>query len=290
MIRRCRAFQISEALGQRCSQRGSDPPVLSAAVVNIRQQAPRERWPTQSRANGPIFTMVISVSRSSAKNAWTNNAAIVESEGMPRSGGDGLAQLRAGSANDPKSCSRAKTVPQEMLAVALESRRSTASKGRTYLQVTNWLSRYRVCNVVLNRSLRIGVACTLPELLGSTSAFGSRPRSTKDIVDTGCFLQAVSRTSPPRSQRRIVQLKAQGLFNRVRCHREASRKLPAGTRWSHFLMPATKQKLTSIPRLSRGSGDVESRRCSSSSQARKKTLEPRQSRQKFKAKGSKVND
>ncbi|TWB90723.1 putative surface protein with fasciclin (FAS1) repeats [Synechococcus sp. Ace-Pa] len=139
--------------------------------------------------------------------------------------------------------------------------------------------------LVLNRSLRIGVAALSLSCLASTSAFaGSPPMPTKDIVDTAVSAGSFKTLTTALTAAGLVDtLKGEGPFTVFAPTDEAFAKLPAGTVES-LLMPANKQKLTSILTYHVVAGDVKAADVVKLSSA--KTLNGQSV--KIKAKGSKV--
>jgi len=101
--------------------------------------------------------------------------------------------------------------------------------------------------LVLNRSLRAGVAGLSLSLLASTTAFaGSSPLPTKDIVDTAVAAGSFKTLTTALNAAGLVEtLKGKGPFTVFAPTDEAFAKLPAGTVES-LLKPENKQKLTSI--------------------------------------------
>lgn len=101
--------------------------------------------------------------------------------------------------------------------------------------------------LVLNRSLRAGVAGLSLSLLASTTAFaGSSPVPTKDIVDTAVAAGSFKTLTTALNAAGLVEtLKGKGPFTVFAPTDEAFAKLPAGTVES-LLKPENKQKLTSI--------------------------------------------
>jgi uncharacterized surface protein with fasciclin (FAS1) repeats len=101
--------------------------------------------------------------------------------------------------------------------------------------------------LVLNRSLRAGVAALSLSLLASTSAlaWGSKA-PTKDIVDTAVSAGSFKTLTTALAAAGLVEtLKGKGPFTVFAPTDEAFAKLPAGTVES-LLKPANKQKLTAI--------------------------------------------
>jgi len=101
--------------------------------------------------------------------------------------------------------------------------------------------------LVLNRSLRAGVAALSLSLIASTSAlaWGSKA-PTKDIVDTAVSAGSFKTLTTALAAAGLVEtLKGKGPFTVFAPTDEAFAKLPAGTLES-LLKPANKQKLTGI--------------------------------------------
>ena len=101
--------------------------------------------------------------------------------------------------------------------------------------------------LVLNRSLRTGVAALSLSLFASTSAFawGSKMPS-KDIVETAVSAGSFKTLTTALAAAGLVEtLKGKGPFTVFAPTDEAFAKLPAGTVES-LLKPANKQKLTAI--------------------------------------------
>lgn len=101
--------------------------------------------------------------------------------------------------------------------------------------------------LVLNRSLRTGVAALSLSLIASTSAlaWGSKT-PTKDIVDTAVSAGSFKTLTTALAAAGLVEtLKGKGPFTVFAPTDEAFAKLPAGTVES-LLKPANKQKLTAI--------------------------------------------
>ena len=101
--------------------------------------------------------------------------------------------------------------------------------------------------LVLNRSLRAGVAALSLSLIASTSAlaWGSKA-PTKDIVDTAVSAGSFKTLTTALAAAGLVEtLKGKGPFTVFAPTDEAFAKLPAGTVES-LLKPANKQKLTAI--------------------------------------------
>jgi uncharacterized surface protein with fasciclin (FAS1) repeats len=101
--------------------------------------------------------------------------------------------------------------------------------------------------LVLNRSLRAGVAALSLSLIASTSAlaWGSKA-PTKDIVDTAVSAGSFKTLTTALKAAGLVEtLKGKGPFTVFAPTDEAFAKLPAGTVES-LLKPANKQKLTGI--------------------------------------------
>jgi uncharacterized surface protein with fasciclin (FAS1) repeats len=101
--------------------------------------------------------------------------------------------------------------------------------------------------LVLNRSLRSGVAALSLSLLASTSALaGGSAMPTKDIVDTAVSAGSFKTLTTALAAAGLVEtLKGKGPFTVFAPTDEAFAKLPAGTVES-LLKPANKQKLTAI--------------------------------------------
>jgi uncharacterized surface protein with fasciclin (FAS1) repeats len=101
--------------------------------------------------------------------------------------------------------------------------------------------------LVLNRSLRAGVAALSLSLIASTSALaGGSKMPTKDIVDTAVSAGSFKTLTTALAAAGLVEtLKGKGPFTVFAPTDEAFAKLPAGTLES-LLKPANKQKLTSI--------------------------------------------
>jgi uncharacterized surface protein with fasciclin (FAS1) repeats len=101
--------------------------------------------------------------------------------------------------------------------------------------------------LVLNRSLRAGVAALSLSLIASTSALaGGSKMPTKDIVDTAVSAGSFKTLTTALAAAGLVEtLKGKGPFTVFAPTDEAFAKLPAGTVES-LLKPANKQKLTSI--------------------------------------------
>ena len=101
--------------------------------------------------------------------------------------------------------------------------------------------------LVLNRSLRTGVAALSLSLLASTSAFaGSSTLPSKNIVDTAVSAGSFKTLTTALKAAGLVEtLKGKGPFTVFAPTDEAFAKLPAGTVES-LLEPANKQKLTDI--------------------------------------------
>jgi uncharacterized surface protein with fasciclin (FAS1) repeats len=101
--------------------------------------------------------------------------------------------------------------------------------------------------LVLNRSLRTGVAVLSQSLLASTSAFaGSSTLPSKNIVDTAVSAGSFKTLTTALKAAGLVEtLKGKGPFTVFAPTDEAFAKLPAGTVES-LLEPANKQKLTDI--------------------------------------------
>jgi uncharacterized surface protein with fasciclin (FAS1) repeats len=101
--------------------------------------------------------------------------------------------------------------------------------------------------LVLNRSLRAGVAGLSLSLLASTTAFaGSSPLPTEDIVDTAVAAGSFKTLTTALNAAGLVEtLKGKGPFTVFAPTDAAFAKLPAGTVES-LLKPENKQKLTSI--------------------------------------------
>ncbi|MCT4364987.1 MULTISPECIES: fasciclin domain-containing protein [Synechococcaceae] len=121
--------------------------------------------------------------------------------------------------------------------------------------------------------------------MASTSAFaGSPPMPTKDIVDTAVSAGSFKTLTTALTAAGLVDtLKGEGPFTVFAPTDEAFAKLPAGTVES-LLMPANKQKLTSILTYHVVAGDVKAADVVKLSSA--KTLNGQSV--KIKAKGSKV--
>jgi uncharacterized surface protein with fasciclin (FAS1) repeats len=101
--------------------------------------------------------------------------------------------------------------------------------------------------LVLNRSLRAGVAALSLSLIASTSALaGGSTMPTKDIVDTAVSAGSFKTLTTALAAAGLVEtLKGKGPFTVFAPTDEAFAKLPAGTVES-LLKPANKQKLTAI--------------------------------------------
>ena len=101
--------------------------------------------------------------------------------------------------------------------------------------------------LVLNRSLRAGVAALSLSLIASTSALaGGSKMPTKDIVDTAVSAGSFKTLTTALAAAGLVEtLKGKGPFTVFAPTDEAFAKLPAGTVES-LLKPANKQKLTAI--------------------------------------------
>jgi uncharacterized surface protein with fasciclin (FAS1) repeats len=101
--------------------------------------------------------------------------------------------------------------------------------------------------LVLNRSLRAGVAALSLSLIASTSALaGGSKMPTKDIVDTAVSAGSFKTLTTALAAAGLVEtLKGKGPFTVFAPTDEAFAKLPAGTVES-LLKPSNKQKLTSI--------------------------------------------
>jgi len=101
--------------------------------------------------------------------------------------------------------------------------------------------------LVLNRSLRVGVAALSLSLIASTSALaGGSKMPTKDIVDTAVSAGSFKTLTTALAAAGLVEtLKGKGPFTVFAPTDEAFAKLPAGTVES-LLKPANKQKLTAI--------------------------------------------
>jgi uncharacterized surface protein with fasciclin (FAS1) repeats len=101
--------------------------------------------------------------------------------------------------------------------------------------------------LVLNRSLRAGVAALSLSLIASTSALaGGSKMPTKDIVDTAVSAGSFKTLTTALAAAGLVEtLKGKGPFTVFAPTDEAFAKLPAGTLES-LLKPANKQKLTAI--------------------------------------------
>jgi uncharacterized surface protein with fasciclin (FAS1) repeats len=101
--------------------------------------------------------------------------------------------------------------------------------------------------LVLNRSLRAGVAALSLSLLASTSAIaGGSTMPSKDIVDTAISAGSFKTLTTALKAAGLVEtLKGKGPFTVFAPTDEAFAKLPAGTVES-LLKPANKQKLTAI--------------------------------------------
>lgn len=101
--------------------------------------------------------------------------------------------------------------------------------------------------LVLNRSLRAGVAALSLSLIASTSALaGGSKTPTKDIVETAVSAGSFKTLTTALAAAGLVEtLKGKGPFTVFAPTDEAFAKLPAGTVES-LLKPANKQKLTAI--------------------------------------------
>jgi len=117
--------------------------------------------------------------------------------------------------------------------------------GDKVLKVHNFLQM-----LVLNRSLRAGVAALSLSLLASTSAFagfsGGHAMPSKDIVETAISAGNFKTLTTALEAAGLVEtLKGKGPFTVFAPTDEAFAKLPAGT-VELLLKPANKQKLTAI--------------------------------------------
>jgi uncharacterized surface protein with fasciclin (FAS1) repeats len=101
--------------------------------------------------------------------------------------------------------------------------------------------------LVLNRSLRTGVAALSLSLIASTGALaGGSKMPAKDIVDTAVSAGSFKTLTTALAAAGLVEtLKGKGPFTVFAPTDEAFAKLPAGTLES-LLKPANKQKLTAI--------------------------------------------